>query len=129
MSLDLGSAVSFLGFRQDVTALMNMSDVLVLSSLREGLPNVILEALALAKPVVATRAGGIPEIIRDGETGLLVPPEEPEQLAEALLRLLRNPQEGKKLGARGRSVVAREFNVETMTHKIADVYREVLGLA
>lgn len=128
-SLGLGPAVSFLGFRQDVLALMNMSNVVVMPSLREGLPNVILEALALAKPVAATRVGGIPEIIRDGETGLLVPPEDPEQLAEALLRLLRNPEEGKKLGERGRAVVAREFNVETMAHKIAEVYREVLGLA
>jgi glycosyltransferase involved in cell wall biosynthesis len=108
---------------------MKMSDVVVVSSLREGLPNVILEALALAKPVVATRVGGIPEIIRDGETGLLVPLRDPERLAEALLHLLRNPEEGKKLGEMGRAVVAREFNVETMAHKIAGVYREILGLA
>jgi len=129
VSLGLGSAVSFLGFRQDVVALMKMSNVVVLSSLREGLPNVILEALALAKPVVATRVGGVPEIIRDGETGLLVPPEEPEQLAGAIIYLLRHPAEGKKLGERGKAVVAREFNVETMAYKIAEVYREVLGLA
>ncbi len=128
VSLDIGPAVSFLGFRQDVAALMKMSDVVVVSSLREGLPNVILEALALARPVVATRVGGIPEIIRDGETGLLIPPEEPEQLAEALLRLLRNPQEGEKFGERGRAVVAREFNVETMARRTAEVYREVLEL-
>jgi glycosyltransferase involved in cell wall biosynthesis len=127
VSLGLGSAVSFLGFRQDVVALMKISDMMVLPSLREGLPNVILEALALAKPVVATQVGGIPEIIRDGETGLLVPPKDPERLAEALLHLLRNPEKGKEFGERGKAIVTQEFNVETMVHKIAEVYREVLS--
>ena len=127
-SLGVDGAISFLGYQREVAALMSISDVLVLSSLREGLPNVLIEAMALAKPIVATRVGGVPEIVRDGETGILVPPKDPERLAESLLYLLRNPGEGKRLGERGKAVVVQEFNVETMAHKIAEVYREVLGL-
>lgn len=127
-SLGIDGAISFLGYQREVAALMSISDVLVLSSLKEGFGNVLIEAMALAKPVVATRVGGVPEIVRNGETGVLVPPKAPERLAEALLYLLRNPEEGKKLGERGKAVVVQEFNIETMAHKIAEVYREVLGL-
>ena len=127
-ALGIRDAVSFLGFRQDVAALMKASDLIVLPSLEEGLPVVLLEALALAKPVVATAVGGVPEVVRHKETGLLVPPKDQKQLAETMLYLLRNPEEGKKLAERGRQLVSQQFNVETTARKIAQVYGEVLTL-
>ena len=127
LSLGIAQAVRFLGYRQDVATLMGMSDVIVMSSLREGLPYVLLEALALARPVVGTQVGGIPEVIKHGETGFLVPPKDAESLAEAIIRVLRNPEEAARLGERGRELISQEFNVETMVRKIAAVYAEVLS--
>lgn len=127
LSLGVAQAVRFLGYRQDIATLMAMSDVIVMPSLREGLPYVLLEALALARPVVGTPVGGIPEVLKHGETGFLVPPKNSERLAEAVIQVLRNPEEAASLGERGRELVSREFNVETMVRKIAAVYAEVLS--
>lgn len=128
IALGIQHAVSFLGFRQDVAALMKASDLIVLPSLEEGLPVVLLEALALARPVVATAVGGVPGVVRHQETGLLVPPKDQKQLAEAMLYLLRNPEKGQELAENGRRLVSQQFNVKTTAHKIAQVYREVLSL-
>jgi len=128
VSLNMQHAVFFLGFREDVAAFIEASAVVVLPSLEEGLPMVLLEALALAKPVIATAVGGVSEIIRHKETGLLVPPRDPTRLAETMLYLLKNPEEGQRLAETGNLLVKREFTVETMARKIAQVYREVLGL-
>jgi len=127
LSLGIAQAVRFLGYRQDIATLMGMSDVIVMPSLREGLPYILLEALALARPVVGTRVGGIPEVIKHGETGFLVPSKDSEGLAEAIIQLLGNPEEAARLGERGRELVLREFNVETTVQKIAAVYTEVLS--
>lgn len=126
-SLSIQDAVSFLGHQRDVAAFMALSNCIVLPSVREGLPYVLLEALALARPVVATQVGGVPEVVQDGETGLLVPPRRPDRLAEAILYLLRNPAEAVRLGQRGRERVLREFTAEAMGYETAEVYREVLG--
>ena len=125
--LGIDGAVSFLGHRRDVAAWMAISDVIVMASVREGLPYVLLEALALAKPVVATHVGGVPELIQDRETGLLVPPKHPERLAEAILYVLSHREESARLGERGREWVWQEFSPKTMAHKTAEVYREVLA--
>jgi len=127
LSLGIAQAVRFLGYRQDIATLMSTSDVITMPSLREGLPYVLLEALALARPVVGTRVGGIPEVVKHGETGFLVPPKDSESLAKAIIQLLRNPEEAARLGERGRELVLREFNVETMVQKIAAIYTEVLS--
>lgn len=127
VSLNMQHAVFFLGFREDVAALIEASAVVVLPSLEEGLPMVLLEALALAKPVIATAVGGVPEIIRHKETGLLVPPRDPTRLAETMLYLLKNPEEGQRLAETGNLLVKREFTAETMARKTAQVYREVLS--
>lgn len=127
LSLGIVQAVRFLGYRQDIGTLMGMSDVIAMPSLREGLPYVLLEALALARPVVGTQVGGIPEVIKHGETGFLVPPKDSEALAEAIIQVLRNPEEATRLGEKGRELVSREFDVETMVQKIAAVYTEVLA--
>lgn len=128
-SLGIHKAVSFLGHQRDIAAFMALSDAVVLASVREGLPYVLLEALALGRPVVATQVGGVPEVVQDGEAGLLVPPRRPDRLAEAILYVLRNPAEAARLGQNGRERVLREFTAEAMARKTAEVYREVLGAA
>jgi len=125
--LGIQHAVSFLGFRQDVAALMEASDLIVLPSLEEGQPVVLLEALALAKPVVATAVGGVSEVVRHKETGLLVPPRDSDELARAMLYLLDHPDEGARMGQKGQEVVARDFTVEAMAEKTAAVYRQILA--
>jgi glycosyltransferase involved in cell wall biosynthesis len=91
-----------------------LSDVVVVPSLSEGFGMVVLEACALAKPVVATAVGGIPEILEDRRTGLLVPPGNTEALASAILLVLRDPSFGRRLGEAGRQHVRSEFSIERM---------------
>jgi glycosyltransferase involved in cell wall biosynthesis len=105
------SAVRFLG-RADaarVRALLAAARALVVPSTYEGMPMVVLEAMAAGLPVVASRVSGIPEVVGDGETGWLVPPEDPEALAAALAELLADPEEGRRRGAAGRERVAERF--------------------
>ena len=90
----------FLGFRADAAAVLDQLDVLVLPSWIEGLPVIVLEAMAHAKPVIATPVGGTAELVADGETGLLVPPRDPERLAEAIRSLAADPELRRRLGAR-----------------------------
>ena len=125
-NLGLDDIVSFLGYRSEVASIMTASDVVVLTSLTEGCPNVLLEAMSLGKPVVATAVGGVPEIVRHEETGLLVPPKNPEAIAQALLRLLHNPAWAAHLGAQGRERALRHFHVDQLAQRLAQVYREVL---
>jgi len=127
VALGIQHAVFFLGFRQDVATLMGASDFIVLPSLEEGLPVVVLEALALARPVVATAVGGVPEVVKHKETGLLVPSGDADELARAVLYLLDHPDEGARLGKRGQEVVAQNFTVEALAGKIAAIYRQILA--
>jgi glycosyltransferase involved in cell wall biosynthesis len=103
----LEAAVRFLGAMpaEQVLDVINSTDIVVMASRTEGMPRVILEAFARGVPVVAPRIGGIPEAVRDGETGLLVPPDDWAALADALLRLIRDPVLRRSLGARGRTWV------------------------
>jgi glycosyltransferase involved in cell wall biosynthesis len=123
----LSRDVRFLGRRSDVFALMRAADAVVLPSRREGLPLALLEAMALGRAALATRVGGVPEALRDGETGLLVPPEDPRALAHALDRLLGDPP----LRARLASAAAREarlrFDVRRTVAAVERVYRRALG--
>jgi len=123
--LALNGAVRFLGFRSDVAKLMASSDLVVLPSLKEAFGTVLLEAGALGKPVIATRVGGIQEIVRHGETGLLVPPADPDALAQAMLRLILNADEARAMGERGREFVAREFSLERMARRTGTVYDDL----
>jgi glycosyltransferase involved in cell wall biosynthesis len=110
----LTERVQFLGFRNDVPRLLAAADLLVISSLREGLPNVALEAMAARRPVVATAVSGIPELVRDGETGLLVPPAAPDALAAALAALLSDPVRRRHMGERGRRRVEQWFEASSV---------------
>ena len=125
--LGLKSRVHFLGFRPDASALMRSLDVLVLPSLDEGSPLVTLEALAAGVPIVASAVGGIPDQIRHGREGLLVPPGDTDAMAEALLELLRDPARTRRLGEAGRRRATSEFSHATMVGRIEAVYRAVLG--
>jgi glycosyltransferase involved in cell wall biosynthesis len=114
------------GFRPDVLGLVKSLDFVVMSSVTEGLGSAILEAMTCGKAVVGTTAGGIPEAVVDGETGLLVPPHDEAALAAAIVRLLGDPGLRDRLGAAGRVRVEREFSVEKMVAKTVDVYERRL---
>lgn len=120
----LGNGVHFLGWRNDAYNLMADCNVLAVPSLWEGFGLVTLEAMALRKPVVASRVSALPEIVADGETGLLVPPADPEALADALITLLNDPVRARSLGDRGRARLEKEFTVQRMARQHAAVYKE-----
>jgi glycosyltransferase involved in cell wall biosynthesis len=124
--LGLDSAVEFLGEVRDVPALFRGASVLVLSSLTEGLPLTVLEAMSCGLPVVATRVGGTPEAVADGVSGLLVPPGDPARLAEALLRIDGDPEMGHRMGHAGCRRVAGLFDVRTMVSCYESLYEQVL---
>jgi glycosyltransferase involved in cell wall biosynthesis len=125
--LELGGACVFAGIRRDVPALMAMSDVFVMSSLWEGLGLVFLEAMATGIPVASTRVSAIPEVVVEGETGLLAPPADAEALAGVMSRLARDPALRARLGAAGRARVRDRFGLDRMIDETIEVYREVIG--
>ena len=123
--LGVADTVLFLGIRRDVPAVLAAVDVAVLSSDYEGSPLSVMEYMAAAKPVVSTRVGGVPELVQEDVHGLLVDPRDPEALAEAVARLLRDPALAKRLGAEGRKRQQREFSLEAMVGRIEDLYEEL----
>jgi glycosyltransferase involved in cell wall biosynthesis len=123
--LGVRDRVLFAGQREDVAGVLAGADVLALPSHVEGLPLVVLEAMAQARPVVATRVGGTPEIVVDGETGLLVASGDVEALAAALRSVLDDPGRARDLGDAGRQRVLERFSRETMTRRVLEIYDEV----
>jgi glycosyltransferase involved in cell wall biosynthesis len=124
--LNLGPHVAFLGYRSDVRALLPGLDVYANTSIFEGVSLTILEAMATGLPVVATRVGGTPEVVVDGESGLLVPTRDPGALAVALEGALGNPGLRTRLGASARSRVERLFLLDRMIADYASVYEETM---
>jgi glycosyltransferase involved in cell wall biosynthesis len=110
----LGGRVTFAGFRQDVAACLAAADVVVLPSRHEGLGVAALEAMAAERPVVASRVGGLADVVVEGETGVLVPPDDVPRLAAALARLAADPGERVALGRAGRARVLAQFTAATM---------------
>lgn len=117
--------VRFLGFRNDVPELIALSTVIVQPSLAESFGFALLEAMSFGKPVVGSTTGGIPEVVADGETGLLVPPGDSRALADALCCVLLNPEQARSLGAAGR-VRAAAFTFENMIRGYEKVYERVI---
>ncbi len=116
----------FPGFIKDLSGLFRVMDFLVLPSFTEGLPNVVIEAFASSRPAVATRVGGVPEVVEDGVNGLLVPPGRPRELAEAMARLLEDPGRTGAMGLSGLRTVVDRFNFEEQNSKLEGIYTEVL---
>lgn len=122
----LAGTVQLLGSRTDVSSLLRDADAFVLSSRREGLPVAVLEALATGLPVVATSVGAIPEIVRDGDNGLLVPPGDANALAAAIRRLLDDPPLRLAIGARARRVVTERYSLDRMVRRYTELYDSAL---
>jgi L-malate glycosyltransferase len=125
--LHLERAVRMPGFREEVLSLMKSADLFVMSSVTEGLGSAVLDAMAMGLAVVGTSAGGIPEAVVHGETGLLVPPGDPGLLAQSIVRLLKDPEERRRYGAAGQSRVAKHFGVDRLVEGTLAVYGEVLA--
>ncbi len=128
-SLGIADRVVFTGRREDVPAVTAALDIAVLPSYREAQGLSVLEAMALSRPVVASEVGGIPEMIEDGVSGLLVRPNDPEELADAIVRLLSDHPYADMIARRGHDVVHDRFCIELMVNAIANLYEEAaLGL-
>lgn len=124
--LHLEKHVILTGFRTDVITLLKGFDLFVMSSVTEGLGTSLLDAMAAARPIVATTAGGIPEVVVDGETGLLVPPRDSHRIAEAIGALLRNPAERERMGRAGLARVRERFSAERMVRETLAVYEQLV---
>ena len=122
--LGLERHVLLAGFRSDVLGLLKSFDLFVMSSVTEGLGSAILEAMACRRAVVGTRAGGIPEVVVPGVTGLLAPPHDEPALAAAMVELLRDPSRRDAMGAAGRARVVDQFSIEKMVLATLAVYEQ-----
>jgi glycosyltransferase involved in cell wall biosynthesis len=125
--LDLVDHVRFDGGVTNLRQHLAAADIFVLPSRSEGFSNAIIEAMASSLPVVATDVGGNAEAVKDGINGFLVPPEDPDALSAAILRLLSDPFQAKSMGAAGRNLVAEKFTTEAMMDQIAGAYRGLLS--
>jgi glycosyltransferase involved in cell wall biosynthesis len=124
-TLGVGDSLIFTGFRPDIPRLLDAMDIVCLPSLYEGMPLTAIEGAAMARPVVATAVDGTPEVVRDGRTGRLVPPGNPEALGRALRDLLRDPDGARSLGEAGRDWVLTRFDLDRQIAATAHVYRSL----
>lgn len=125
-ALGLAQSVRFCGASENVFGILKTSDVFCLPSRSEGLSNALLEAMACGLPCVATDVGGNAELVEHGRTGLLVPPEDPESIAKAILYLLENRGEAREMGASGRKLVEQRFTTESMIRHLEKRYEHLL---
>ncbi len=129
LSKELGIAerVFFLGALADTEEILSILNVFVLPSLQEGLGLSLLEAMAMAKPVIASQVGGISDVIEKGENGLLVPAKDVGELTQAILRLLENREIAEEIGRKAKETVRERFSLERMVEQTEEVYREVVA--
>lgn len=126
--LSIENLVHFIGHKENAWKYMQDLNVLVLPSLWEGLPNVIMEAMAVGVPVVATNVGGVPELIKNGETGFLVEPKNPKTLAEKIEHVLNLPEEERnRVGEKARRVVKEKFSIEKMVNEHEGLYKKLMN--
>ena len=126
--LGLKGRVLLVGRQENVQNIINISDVVVLPSTYDALPGVICEASAYGKPVVASGVGGIPEIIIDGETGLLIPPGNYQILSDALIQLLSDEKGAQKMGLAGRKYMEDNFDLTQIVYRVEAIYRELVNI-
>jgi glycosyltransferase involved in cell wall biosynthesis len=125
MNMGVSDKVKFLGWRDDVHEIIPIFDVFVLPSLNEGMGRVLVEAMASGRPIVASRTGGIPDLVIHGQTGLLVSPEDESGLADAIHKMLKDPEKAKIMGQRGKAH-SKRFSVESMVAKIDALYTDLI---
>ena len=125
IELDIKDKVIFTGFQKDIPYFLNIFDMFVLSSIREGTSLTLIEAMAASLPVIATDVGGNSKVIVDKKTGILVPAQSPDKLAEAMVYLAKNPALREKMGKEGRKRVEEKFSLSKMADEYAKLYREL----
>jgi glycosyltransferase involved in cell wall biosynthesis len=125
-SSGLEDRVIFTGFREDIQELLASFDIFVLPSRSEGFGRANLEAMAMGKPVISTNVGGVPEVVLDGVTGILVPPGNSNALFRAIVRLLDDPHMRETMGREGRKRVEERFTLQGHVQRIQEIYRDVL---
>jgi glycosyltransferase involved in cell wall biosynthesis len=118
--------VIFAGLRKDVPRLLAASDVFVLPTLTEALPTVLAEAMGARLPIIASHVGGVPEMIAEGQNGLLVTPEDPDDLSRACIRLLDHPDERATMGVAGWQIVNQKFSIARQVEQLKELYLEQL---
>lgn len=126
-ALRIDKNVILTGPRRDMNRIYSIMDIFTLPSLWEPFGNVSLEAMAFGKPVIATDVGGIPEVVEDGVTGILIPPKDSGKLAEVIIYLLKNPEIAKKMGEAGRKRVQKYFTPERVGDEVEKVYEHLVG--
>lgn len=127
-SFGLNKKINFLGWRTDTPEILSLMDIFVLPSKMEGTPISILEAMSMSIPVIACDVGGVHEQIIDGETGILVSPNEPSEIALAILNLLESSKKRKEMGDKAREFARKKFSIGSCVRAHKKLYREVLGL-
>lgn len=127
-SLGIGERFIITGLRRDVIKVLSATDIFVLPSVFDILPTAVIEAMAMGKPVVATSVGGVPEIVKDGITGIIVPPRSSIDLAEGIKRLIADTSLRRSMGKASRRRVVTHFNAGQYIDRTEQLYREVLGL-
>jgi len=124
--LGIYDKITFTGWREDIPDILSITDIVVLPSLNEAVGRILLEAGASGKPIVATAVGGVPEIIRNGETGFLVPPGDSKKIAEAVVSLLKDEKKRLQMGLTAKNRVSSDFNENRMTGEIHDLYENLV---
>lgn len=125
-SLGMDKNILFTGYIDNIPDFLSCLDIFVVPSIAEGLSITTIEAMTAGLPVVASNTGGLPELVRHGETGLLVEPRNPKSIADAVLKLLDDPDKREKMGYLGRNHAAVQFSTKTMIDKTCEVYSEIL---
>ncbi|HWP84920.1 MAG TPA: glycosyltransferase family 4 protein, partial [Terriglobia bacterium] len=125
--MNLEEKIRFLGFRSDLEEMLALADIMVHPSHMEGVPLAVLSGMAAGLPVVATRVGGLPEIVRHGETGVLIPPREPSVLAREVIQLIDHPEARRRFGQAARRFVETEYSLQEATNRVHTLYAELLA--
>ena len=122
----LENSVTMTGYLRDPRRVLQEFDLMVLPSYSEGLPNVVLESLMMEVPVISTAVGGVPDIIRDGEEGTLIPPGNPGTMAQAIIDFLNDPEKHKSMALKGKKIVEDRFDFKVRTLKLEKIYTEIM---
>ncbi len=125
-SIGVRKNIIFTGWRKDAAEILDLFDILVVPSLNEGMGKVLVEGMALGKPIVASSVGGIIDLVKNGENGILVPPSDSDALGNAILQLIKNKNLAEELGKNGKAKIYPEFDASVMVKEIDDLYESLL---